>query len=94
LRSFFNFADVVVSEDLLSVIDHLINNRNACYFSSKVFKELWSRCHTPPTKELIEAYFKLSKNTNEVRLKSFKSLENGERSLLQSNKVGDKGKSC
>lgn len=36
---------------------------NLCHLSSKIFKALWARCHTPPTKELVETYFKIIKNS-------------------------------
>lgn len=43
--------------------------RNLCFLTSKVFKALWPRCHTPPTKELIEGYFKLAKGSQEKQIK-------------------------
>ncbi len=46
---------------------------NLCIISSKIFKSMWARCHTPPTKELIEMYFKIIKNAgSEVRNQKFK----------------------
>ncbi|CDW72650.1 heat repeat-containing protein 5b [Stylonychia lemnae] len=38
---------------------------SGCYLSSKIFKALWPRCHTPPTKDLVDAYFKIAKNSQD-----------------------------
>ena len=45
--------------------------------TGKVFKTLWTRCSTPPTKELFDAYTKLnSKNTDKsVRAAAYKALK-------------------
>ena len=43
-----------------------ISCSSGCFLSSKLFKTLWPRCHSPPTKELIDAFFKMAKNSPEV----------------------------
>lgn len=45
--------------------------------TGKVFKSLWTRCATPPTKELFDAYTRLNaKNTDKsVRAAAYKALK-------------------
>ena len=46
--------------------------------TGKIFKTLWTRCSTPPTRELFDAYTKLNpKNTDKsIRAAAYKSLKN------------------
>ena len=46
--------------------------------TGKVFKTLWTRCATPPTKELFDAYTKLNTKTTDkvVRAAAYKALKN------------------
>ena len=38
--------------------------------TGKVFKTLWMRCSTPPTKELFEAYTKLPAKTTDSSVRA------------------------
>ena len=45
--------------------------------TGKVFKTLWMRCSTPPTKELFDAYTKLNAKTTDksIRAAAYKALK-------------------
>ena len=46
--------------------------------TGKVFKTLWTRCATPPTKELFDCYTKLNAKNNDksIRSAAYKALKN------------------